>query len=375
MFTRFVPATRLLLAIALGLGLACGSAPGPAPLASDTSAPASPSPASSENEPQPEPSVVVNTAWKSSAADYLDARVEQWLSDPPPVANVKCAMSCHTSFPAVLAHPSLPADRTAHIREARARFEARLPSAGAATPFYGKANNAKVRESHATEAVLVATAFVMDDLARGKPIGAPAKEALERMWSQQAADGAWPWLDFGLEPWEHEDAFGVALAALAAGRIPADTTPGQTEGIRKLRAYVKANVERVPLHDQSALLWSSSALEDLLTSAQAADIAAALRTTQRSNGSFAIAQLMPGHAGTSEHGDGYATALATLALCTTGLEPEAAKNGLAWLQTNQQADGSWRGQSLNGRPGARPAQYMTDASTGYAVLALQTCAN
>ncbi|MBV1857905.1 MAG: hypothetical protein KUG77_05790, partial [Nannocystaceae bacterium] len=64
---------------------------------------------------------------------------------------------------------------------------------------------------------------------------------------------------------------------------------------------------------------------------------------------------------------------AALALCTTGLEPEAAEDGLAWLGSHQQADGSWRGQSLNG-PGRTAERYMTDASTGYAVLALSTCA-
>lgn len=357
--------SRVVILLVAGPALACSSAASPAPAASNTSAPPS-----SLEEPRPKP----DTAWKSNAADYLDQRVGTWLADPPAVANVKCAMSCHTTFPAVLAHASLPAERTPNIAEARARFEARLPSkARETTPFYGKDNNAKVRESHATEAVLAATAFVLDDLARGNELGAPTKEALERMWTQQAPDGAWPWLDFGLEPWERRDTFGVAMAALAVGRVPANTTPGQTQGVRKLKAYVQTNIEGVPLHDQTALLWGSSALEGLLSPAQAKDIAAALREIQRRDGSFAIGQLMPGHAGKSAKGDGYATALATLALCTNGLEPDAAKDGVVWLRNNQQADGSWQGKSLNG-PGRTAERYMTDASTGYAVLALQTCA-
>lgn len=362
--------SRVLILLALGTGLACsGSAPRRAPAATTTSAPPASAP---ETQLGSEP--ITDVAWKANAADYLDQRVEKWLADPPSVANVKCAMSCHTSFPAVLAHASLPADRTANIAKARARFEARLSSAGgSATPFYGRDDNAKVHESHATEAVLAATAFVLDDLARGQELSAPAKEALERMWSQQAPDGAWEWLDFGLEPWEHQDAFGVAMAALAVGGIPADTTPGQAEGVRKLRAYVQTNIEGVPLHDQTALLWGSSSLEGLLSASQAKDFAAALRKTQRRDGSFSIGRLMPGHSGSSTKGDGYATALATLALCTTGLEPDAAKDGVAWLQSHQQADGSWQGKSLNG-PGRTAERYMTDASTGYAVLALQTCA-
>ncbi len=354
--------SRVLILLVFGTGVACSKAAGPAPSATNTSV------SSVAQTP-----TAADATWKSSAADYLDARVGSWLADPPSVANVKCAMSCHTTFPAVLAHASLPSDRTPNIAEARSRFEARLPSAsGTATPFYGRDGNAKVQESHATEAVLSATAFVLDDLARGEEIGAPTREALERMWSRQAPDGAWPWLDFGLEPWEHEDAFGVAMAALAVGRLPADTTPSQTEGVSKLRAYVGANIESVPLHDQAALLWSSSALEGLLSPSQAQEIAAKLQKTQRRDGSFAIGRLMPGHAGASSKGDGYATALTTLALCTTGLQPEAAADGLAWLRTHQQADGSWRGQSLNG-PGRTAERYMTDASTGFAVLALSTC--
>lgn len=358
---------RLLFLIALGAGLSCGKAAGPGPSpATDGTSPPAPTAA--------EPATRTEQVWRSSAADYLDQRVARWLDDPPSVANIKCAMSCHTTFPAVLAHANLPADRTTNIAKARARFEARLPSApGTAVPFYGRDNNAKVTESHATEAVLAATAFVLDDLARGDAIGAQAKEALERMWSRQAADGAWPWLDFGLEPWEHQDAFGVAMAALAVGSIPADTTPGQAAGVQKLRAYVDANLAGVPLHDQTALLWSSSALAGLLSPSEATNIASELRATQQRDGSFAIGGLMPGHAGTSSKGDGYATALATLALCTTGLEPEAAQAGVAWLRSHQQSDGSWRGQSLNGR-GRTAERYMTDASTGYAVLALSTCA-
>lgn len=361
--------SRVLIFLALGTGLACSSsAPGRAPAAATTSAPPVSTPEAQQGS---EP--ITDVAWRSNAADYLDQRVGKWLAGPPSVANVKCAMSCHTSFPAVLAHASLPADRTANIAKARARFEARLPSeAGTAIPFYGRDDNAKVRESHATEAVLAATAFVLDDMARGNEVSLPAKEALERMWSQQGPDGAWEWLDFGLEPWEHQDAFGVAMAALAAGRIPADTTPGQTEGVRKLRAYVQTNIEGVPLHDQVALLWASSALEGLLSPSQAGNIAAALHKTQHRDGSFSIGRLMPGHAGKSAEGDGYATALATLALCTTGLEPDAAEAGVAWLKSHQQTDGSWQGKSLNG-PGRTAERYMTDASTGYAVLALQTC--
>lgn len=331
----------------LGLmAVACGVQP---------SAPRSPAAAS-------EAVAVPDDGWRRRAAGYLDGRVEDWLAAPPQVANVDCAMNCHTTFPAVLAHASLPADATAHLGVARERFEARLSPA---TPLYGDGHNAKARESHATEAVLNAAALVLDDTARGGSLSPASERALRRMWSLQRDDGAWPWLDFGLEPWEHGEPFGVAMAALAAGRASADG-----EGVEQLRAYAQAHLHEAMLHDRAALLWASSALAGLLSEEQAAGIAQDLEAVQNDDGSVALGRITPGRARRGTPGDGYATALATLAWCSTGQEPQAAALGRQWLVTNQDRDGSWPGRSVNGS--SRTAQqYMTDAATAYAVMALE----
>jgi len=73
--------------------------------------------------------------------------------------------------------------------------------------------------------------------------------------------------------------------------------------------------------------------------------------------------------------DGYATALATLALQEAGVagtDSRVAK-GLEWLRRNQdRATGGWIATSLNKNrdPESEPAKFMSDAATAYAVLAL-----
>ena len=294
--------------------------------------------------------------WRTRAADYLDGRVEQWLASPPKVANVDCALNCHTTFPAVLVQSHLPAGQTPHIDEARARFEARLERKP--TPFYGQGNDAKVHESHATEAVLVAAALTFDNAERSTRAA-----AMQRMWSRQGPDGSWPWLDFGLEPWEHEDAFGVAMAALAAGSVESP----DADGVAALRQRAQHDATTASLHDRAALLWASSRFDDLLSDAQADAIATELVAVQSRDGGAALGRLLDADA--SAEPDGYATAWVTLALCASGREPAAARAGQAWLRDHQHRDGSWPGQSANGN--SRTARrYMTDAATAYAVLAL-----
>lgn len=317
---------------------ACGQASSPAATT------AAPTVAASDSE-----------AWRTRAADYLDHRVEAWLTDPPRVANVACALNCHTTFPAVLAQSRLPTGRTPHIDQARQRFEARLE--GDSLPFYGEGNDTKARESRATEAVLVAAALSFDPTTRHS-----STEAMNRMWSNQSEDGSWPWLDFGLEPWEHDGAFGVAIAALAAGP---GSSPG-TDGVRSLQMRARALADSASLHDRAGLLWASSRFEGLLTDAQVDAVVRNLEDAQDSDGGVALGRLLGER---DSDADGYATAWVTLALCTSDNAPDAVRAGQAWLRDHQRRDGSWPGRSVNSS--SRTArQYMTDAATAYAVLAL-----
>jgi hypothetical protein len=61
-------------------------------------------------------------------------------------------------------------------------------------------------------------------------------------------------------------------------------------------------------------------------------------------------------------------------LQTAGLTKDNAKiaKGLTWLASNQTPTGAWRGFSVNKKrdPATHVGKFMSDAATGYAVLAL-----
>lgn len=317
--------------------------------------------------------------WRSKASVYLNERAARWLSSPPPVANIKCALSCHTTFPLLLARPALgtPATEGA-AADARTRIEGRVVerAQGSAIPMYGKNQDPKTKESHATEAVLNATALVVDDLGATGTLSAPAKAALEGMWKEQRADGTWDWLDFGLEPWETRSDWGTAMAALVSGSIPEGTSAMQAAGTAKLVGYLKGRLETMTLHDRITVLWASSKLKILLDTAEQTAIADEIAATQRKDGGFALGSWDKGApAANATTSDGYATALAALALCTgvpDGRKRLDVLEALAWIAKNQQSDGSWPGRSINSES-ARGKTFMTDAATAYAVLAITTC--
>lgn len=320
--------------------------------------------------------------WQIKAISFLDGSTKSWLASPPKVANIACAMSCHTTFSysAMAAAALRPFGATAQADAARTRFEARVDEnvAGTATPMYGKNADAKTKESFATEAVLNATALALDEVNSGKPLSAKSKTALDRMWAQQLTDGSWAWLEFGLEPWETRNDWGTAIAALLAGSIPEGSSPSQAAGTTKLVGYLKGRLKTMAFHDRVTVLWASGKLTTLLSAEEKQSIVDEIKAKQKEDGGFALGSWGKGDlaADASKDSDGYATALATLALCTGSAEGKANEAGLkslSWLAKHQQTDGSWPGQSVNS-DSARAKGFMTDAATSYAVAAITTCA-
>jgi hypothetical protein len=361
---------------------------------------------------------------RDGAAKYLDDRMDLWFTKSKKLrtgeSETSC-VSCHTTIPYVLARPALR--RLMRVNNATPQemriFEEtkrRVESYKDHEPLYDFDENKKI-QSRGTEAVLNALILASADAAhspgpRPGKLSEPTKKALQHLWQTQRPDGAWDWLNFGLEPFETTDAayFGATLAALAIGIGPgsspgADATrlaPDETNtGIEKLRRYLKTQFASQSLFNRTWLLLASTHFKDLLTETQRQALIKEIVGRQQKDGGWALESLGPwkwskpaapfAAPGTRDvpllaQSDGYATGLIVYTLRQPGLtlsHPEVSK-GLQWLKSNQRdlqvkdlKGPAWRAHSLNydrehggdkGEPWRR--MFMSDLATAFAVLAL-----
>lgn len=280
----------------------------------------------------------------SAATDPLVASTKGWLADR------SCALSCHTTVPFVLASEHLGPEAELTREAVLDRVAARVQGWDAAAPWYAGSPE-KVAQSRGTESILNALALATQDHPE-------APRAIEHLAQTQRSDGGWDWLDFGLAPWEDDEAevAGAALAAVALAST--DAPPDPT--VAAVRSYLGAQLDRRrrPLHSTLALLWAEATLGQVLPCKQTIPTAKTVVDAQRRDGSWAR--------------DPYLTALATYVLSLyfdDGSQAAVAK-GRAWLREQQGADGSWAGHSPNRRDPFND-QLATDAATAFAVLALQ----
>jgi squalene-hopene/tetraprenyl-beta-curcumene cyclase len=350
----------------------------------------------------------------AAAAIYLDARMDAWWAKAKTLktgeGDAKC-LSCHTAVPYALARPALriamgQSAPTAHEERILSTVRQRVQNAATQQPYYDHTEAKKV-ESRGVEAVLNAVILTRYDTLGRSGMGSDAsRAAMARLWDVQRADGAWDWLNFGLEPYEANDAVfhGATLAAMAAGtsagRYASRDDKGKA-GVERLRGYLRTNVASQRLFNKAWALLAASRLPDVLDRTQTDAIVLELEQAQRPDGGWSMADLGPWRwtkaeapfappgatdaalLGTS---DGYATGLALYAMRQSGLgrpRPGHA-NGIAWLVANQKAGKAddpawapWRAHSLNfdrehggekGEPWRR--MFMSDLATAFAVLAL-----
>jgi hypothetical protein len=368
---------RSLLSLVLPLGLtalvaACGSGNSGSTSGGSSSTSGGPSVAPGK------PAVAMPEGWKEKAASYLEARTGQWLTSPPAISNTPCATTCHTTFPYLLSRHAFAPVATPKADEVRNRMVARVNEGAAAVPYYGsESNKAKMTESWATEAVLNAAALAMTDIQSPTAApGADANAAYQRLWATQNAEGTWAWLEFGLFPWETRLDWGAAISVMMAARAGQTSAPGYAKAVSYIKQRIAATTNPVNFHDRIAVLWANGASKDLLSDAESKALVAELAGKQLEDGGFSvgtfgIGKLAASRAGTS---DGYATAIATLALCSSpgGTELSEVRKAITWLAENQSADGSWVGRSVN-KDVKTNNGFMTDAATAYAVLAVHTC--
>ncbi|MEP7117551.1 MAG: hypothetical protein ABI880_08220 [Acidobacteriota bacterium] len=350
----------------------------------------------------------------SAAARYLDARMDLWWTKAKPLksgdAQTKC-LSCHTAVPYALARPALRKAMgvtapTVNEDAILDTVRTRLAHLDDEQPFYDHTEAKKV-ESRGVEAVLNAFLLTSHDTGTGATTPDPlTQKAVARLWSVQRADGAFDWLDFGLEPYETGDAVfhGATLAALTAGSLTGAAAGGDAAGlagVERLRGYLRANLGAQRLFNRAWALLASSRLTGVLAPADRDGIVRALEAAQRPDGGWALADLGewrwsktaapyaapgPTDAALVSASDGYATGLVVYAMKQAGVPATrpAVQRGTAWLRGHQQAlragDDAWapwRAHSLNfdrehggdkGEPWRR--MFMSDLATAFAVLAL-----
>jgi hypothetical protein len=310
-------------------------------------------------------------------------------------------ISCHTAVPYALVRPSLRMDLGESEMTAQEKFlmdsvEERVGHWSEMAPFYSDAADGpgKTEQSRSTEAVLNAVILAGREPRSGglSPI---TRTAFDDAWSLQEQTGenagGWKWQDFHLAPWESAESSyqGAAMMALAAGSAPGGYAgePGVREHMERLEDYLRRGYAVQPLMSKIYVLWASAKLPGLLTPTEKNELIGKIEDAEEPDGGWRLEALdkQPGlrrslretwkQVRGDAESDGVATGLVVLALEASGTNAQerALTWGVEWLAQHQQRDGKWKASSLNAerQPDYGVSLFMSDAATGYAVLALE----
>jgi squalene-hopene/tetraprenyl-beta-curcumene cyclase len=341
----------------------------------------------------------LRASWsQSAAASYLDSREAWWQSWPTAqLSHGTVCISCHTVLPYALARPGLraelgQADLTAGEEAMLGSIQKRVADWPKMDPYYNDA--AHKEPSHETEAVLNAVILAKYSADRNQLLPL-AGRAFDEAWALQETSGAdaggWEWQDFHEAPWEApEGAYqGAAMFAIGLAFMPSAyvSDPSTGNHVELLRSYLVQHYAAQPTMNQLYVLWASAGMPGLLTEPQRADLIARVAKLQRSDGGWSLPSLdeqraikkrafdLFKRANDVDGSDGVATGLVVLALEKGGIDPSNAvlRRGLDWLKGHQHAGGNWWANSMNGprNPATDMGRFMSDAATGYAVLALE----
>jgi len=344
--------------------------------------------------PYAAPPILSNARWDQKAASYLDSRELWWQAWPDAQeSHGTICISCHTAVPYAFARPvlrqrlnetAMPAPEKIMLES----VEKRVSHWSEMAPFYSDADTGpgKTAQSHATEAVLNAVILASYDARQGhlRPI---TRTAFSNAWAlqEQTGDiaGAWKWQDFHLAPWESVESGyqGAAWLMLEVGTAPDQyaSDPEVRENVARLRQYLRRQYATQPLMSQLYVLWASAKVPGLLTSSEQETLLNTLESLQQPDGGWSLPSLnkwkRQDDTPQPTDSDGLATSLAVLSIEESGQDPHdsALNRGLEWLEQHQEKDGKWQASSLNMQrdPKSDEALFMSDAATGYAVLALE----
>lgn len=329
--------------------------------------------ATSEPEPFPKPAPskatepLAKTLSLARGAEYLDRAAMAWMREH------NC-VSCHTSFPYLMARPMLGDTKAPALLQSRKFMEERV------TAWDAGGKNAGLLEGTEgpSEVVAIASTLAFHDAQSTGKLHPLTRQALDRMWTLQQKDGSWTWNLHRLPPQEYDNYYGVVYAALGVGHAPEGYAQNKSaaEGLSRLKEYLKKN-PAPNLHHRTMLLWASLKLEGLMTAEERAKTIKELLALQREDGGWNLPSLgdwkrLNGKANDKNApSDGYASGLVLYVLRQAGVPAtkEPVRRGVQWLRTNQRESGRWFTRSVN----ADRAHYLTNAGTAYAVMALKAC--
>lgn len=329
-----------------------------------------------------------------AAAKYLDDRELWWQSWPSAQKDHgTICISCHTTVPYAMARPALRAALHEPAASAPEKVlldsvEKRVGDWREMVPFYSDAEDGpgKTAESRSTEAVMNAVVLTGYDQSDGHT-GAVTRKALDAAWALQLQTGedtgGWIWQDFHLAPWESHDSSyqGAAMLMLNLGgaRQMSARTPRDERHVEMLRGYLRKHYAAQPLLNQIYVYWAAARSPELLSVAERTALLRKIDALQQPDGGWKLSSFDTRDRldKTSQPAvsDGFATALVALAFEANGAghQDKSLERGLAWLEQHQGSDGRWQAYSLNKQrdPESNIGKFMSDAATGYAVLALE----
>ncbi|MGO9437052.1 MAG: hypothetical protein ACLPH3_11775 [Terracidiphilus sp.] len=334
----------------------------------------------------------VATDWdRQAAARYLDSREVWWQSwDRAQKDHGTYCISCHTQAPFALARPLLHTEigenPTAAETAMVASVEKRVRLWKDVLPFYSDAvyGAGKEVESRNAEAVLNAVILASYDAPR-RHLRDVTRLAFDNAWALQSKTGpnagAWVWQNFDYTPWESKESeyYWAAMLAEVVANAPDNygSDPEIVGNLAALRVYLRSHYNQQPLLNKIVVLWASAQFTGLLNPTERKSLIDAIYSHQRDDGGWSLTDL-----GTWQRrdktpletrSDGYATGIAVLALEENRISSSYVRRGYDWLLANQdKTTGAWPAWSLNKNrdPQSNVGQFMSDAATGYAVLAL-----
>jgi hypothetical protein len=174
---------------------------------------------------------------------------------------------------------------------------------------------------------------------------------------------------------------GASLAALAVAIAPGDyrAQPEIRGNLDALENYLRDSANGQPLHHRLISLWASAKLKGLLPEAAAQQILMEAWQGQEVDGGWTLKSLGPWkdhpQAPPQPGSNAYATALVALSVQEYGISREDLRvvKALDWVKAHQDShDGAWAAASFNKQyeAGSMQIEFMRDAATGFAVLAL-----